>query len=222
MRGCSCTEKLPQVKACAAPEAAAPGACHTTLKLLVLKTSYQIQYYKEEEYIHIYIYVSYFCPQLCVGLLFLRSVPPAYSPASSASSASSSLSHTSLSHTIFHTHLCHTPSFTHHLSHTSLSHTIFHGRRGTWRHRPAFCMAGVALGDIDLRFAWQAWHLANLATSTFVLRGRRALMTLGWIWWRAWVRLVARDAAALLRGRGGAWHHGPAFCVAGVALLGLC
>jgi len=29
-------------------------------------------------------------------------------------------------------------------------------------------MAGVALGDIHLHFAWQAWHLA---TSTLVLRG---------------------------------------------------
>ena len=31
-----------------------------------------------------------------------------------------------------------------------------------------------------------------------------ALMALGWVWWRAWSPLVARDAAAL--------------CVAGVAL----
>ena len=64
-------------------------------------------------------------------------------------------------------------------------------------------------------FAWQVWHLL---TSTFVLRGRRgawrprpsfcvagvALMTPGWIWWRAWAPLVARGAAAL--------------CMAGVAL----
>ena len=104
------------------------------------------------------------------------------------------LSHTTLSHTIFHTHLCHTPSFTHnfvthnfvthHLSHTTLSHTIFHtqlchtpsfthnfvthslshktlrGRHGTWQHPPSFCVAGVAL------------------------------MTLGWLWWRAWAPLV--------------------------------
>ena len=34
----------------------------------------------------------------------------------------------------------------------------------------ALCVAGVALGDSHLRFAWQAWHLE---TSTFVLRGRR-------------------------------------------------
>jgi len=47
-------------------------------------------------------------------------------------------------------------------------------------------VAGVALGDIHLRFAWQAWQLA---TSPFVLRGRR-----------------------------GTWRHLPSFHVAGVAL----
>jgi len=62
----------------------------------------------------------------------------------------------------------------------------------------ALCVAGVALGDIHLRFTWQAWHLG---TSTFVLRGRRGM---GWLWWHAWTALVAGDAAAL--------------CVAGVAL----
>ena len=34
-------------------------------------------------------------------------------------------SHTTLSHTIFHTQLCHTPSFTHHLLHT-IFHAHFH------------------------------------------------------------------------------------------------
>ena len=34
----------------------------------------------------------------------------------------------------------------------------------------ALCVAGVALGDIDLHFAWQAWHLV---TSASTLRGRR-------------------------------------------------
>ena len=33
----------------------------------------------------------------------------------------------------------------------------------------AVCVAGVALRDIGLDFAWQAWHFV---TSTFVLRGR--------------------------------------------------
>ena len=71
------------------------------------------------------------------------------------------------------------------------------GRHGTWRHRCAFCVgclalmaldrlwwrawvpvdavdaaavcvAGVALGDIDVHAAWQAWH----STLAFTLRGR--------------------------------------------------
>ena len=58
-----------------------------------------------------------------------------------------------------------------------------------------FCVANVALGDIDLRFAWQVWHLATL---TFVLRGRHGNYGTGQAW--------------QLRG------HGLAFCVAGVAL----
>ena len=48
---------------------------------------------------------------------------------------------------VAHTQRCHTPSFT-----------------------ASFCVAGVALGDIHLRFTWQAWHLE---ASTLVLRGRR-------------------------------------------------
>ena len=34
----------------------------------------------------------------------------------------------------------------------------------------AFCVAGVALCDIDLRFVWQAWHFM---TWIVTLRGRR-------------------------------------------------
>ena len=104
------------------------------------------------------------------------------------------------------------------------------GRRGTWRHRPSFCMAGVALmtlgwicwrawaplvargtaalcvagvslGDIYRRVAWQAWRLA---TSTFVLRDRPGT-------WR-------QSSTFVLRGRRGTWRHLPSFCVAGVAL----
>ena len=48
------------------------------------------------------------------------------------------------------------------------------GRRGTSWHPPSFYVAGVVLGDIYLRFAWQVWHLA---TSTFVWRGRRATLS---------------------------------------------
>ena len=85
---------------------------------------------------------------------------------------------------------------------------VSRGRRGANSHRPSFgmagvalmalggalgpglvardaaalCVAGVALGDIHLRFTWQAWH--NL-TSTVVLRGRRGTHGIGW---RAWAR----------------------------------
>ena len=52
-------------------------------------------------------------------------------------------------------------------------------------------MADVALGDIYLRFAWQAWHLCHWAGFGGALG-------------HAWAELVAGEAAAL--------------CVAGVAL----
>ena len=39
------------------------------------------------------------------------------------------------------------------------------GRRGTRRHGRASCVAGVALGDIDRHFAWQAWHFWHWAGS---------------------------------------------------------
>ena len=112
------------------------------------------------------------------------------------------------------------------------------GRRGTWRHRRAFCVAGVALGDIDVHSAWQAWRFA---ASTCILRGRRgtygtglalvarlvpslaavcvAGVVLGDIdlhfAWQAW-RLAT--STCILRGRRGTWRHRRAFCVAGVAL----
>ena len=66
-----------------------------------------------------------------------------------------------------------------------LSTFVLHGRRSTYGTRLALvarlvavslCVVGVALGDIHLRSAWQAWHIAwqawHLATSTCVLRGR--------------------------------------------------
>ena len=94
--------------------------------------------------------------------------------------------------------------------HKLTSTVVLRGRRGThgtvWRAWSGFvargaaslCVAGVALGDIHLRFTWQAWHKL---TSTVVLRGRRG--THGTVW-RAWSGFVARGAAPL--------------CVAGVAL----
>ena len=47
----------------------------------------------------------------------------------------------------------------------ALGDIVLRGRRGTWRHPPSFCMAGVALHDIQPS---------------------------GWLRWRAWTPLVAR------------------------------
>ena len=71
-------------------------------------------------------------------------------------------------------------------------------------------MAGVVLGDIDLRFVWQAWHLWHWAAS-----GSALGVALGDIYlhfaWQAW-RLVTPTFT--LRGKHGAGlalvaHLGP-------------
>ena len=96
----------------------------------------------------------------------------------------------------------------------------------------ALCVAGVALGDIHLRFTWQAWHLE---TSTFVLRSRRGtygtglalVARFGWDWSPVTPRHFAWQARHLAtstfvsRCRRGAWRHLPSFHVAGVALMAL-
>jgi len=82
------------------------------------------------------------------------------------------------------------------------------GRRGTWRHRRAFCVAGVALGDIDVYSAWQAWHLWHWAVSGGALGSQLT----------PWTPRLFLSSAITLRGRRGAWRHRRAFCVAGVAV----
>ena len=95
---------------------------------------------------------------------------------------------------------------------------VSRGRRGTWRHLPLFCVAGV--GQVPLggalgrrwspgHFAWQVWRLV---TSTLVSRGRRGT------WRQAW-HLVTSTFVS--RGRRGTWRHLPAFGVAGVAEVAL-
>ena len=99
------------------------------------------------------------------------------------------------------------------------------GRRGTWRHGSSLCVAGVALmaafgvagvalGDMDLHFVWQVWHLA---TWILTLRGRRGTYGTG----LALVAWYLVTWTFTLRGRRGTWRHGSSLCVAGVALMGL-
>ena len=65
------------------------------------------------------------------------------------------------------------------------------GRHGTW-HPPSLCVVGVALRDIHLHFAWQAWRFV---TSSFTLCPILCV-----------VGVALRDI------------HPPSLCVAGVAL----
>ena len=147
------------------------------------------------------------------------------------------LSHTIFHHTIFHTQPC-TPSFTHHLCGTCTP-----SLRQAWHLSTAvLCVAGVAMGDIHLRFAWQAWHLV---TSTFVLRGRHGtygtglalvarlgalrcawvrLGALGPAWspvmppyfaWQAWHLVTSTFASRGRRGTCHLWH----WAGSGVALV---
>ena len=105
---------------------------------------------------------------------------------------------------------------------------VWFGRALVARDAAAFCVAGVALGDIHFRFAWQAWHKL---TSTVVLRGRRGTDGTGWRAWSGlgapWSRVTPPHSAwqawhlvtftFVLRGRRGTNSHLLSFCVAGVA-----
>ena len=42
------------------------------------------------------------------------------------------------------------------------------GRRGPLRHPPSFHVAGVVLGDIDLHFVWQPWHVCHTRLSSLI------------------------------------------------------
>ena len=132
------------------------------------------------------------------------------------------LVHTQLVHTqLVHTQLAHTQLVHTQLTHTQLAHTQLRGRRGTWGHVAALCVAGVALWDIHLRFTWQAWYLD---TSTSTLRGRRGTYGIGLA---PAARLVlrcrrrrcgffcGRRGTCTLRGRRGTLRHPPSFHVAG-------
>ena len=91
-----------------------------------------------------------------------------------------------------------------------------HLRRGTWRHPPSFHVAGVALGNIHRRFAWQACHLWHWAGSIVARLDRIGrTVTPRHLAWQVW---HPATSTCHLRGRRGTWRHPSAICVAGVAL----
>ena len=92
------------------------------------------------------------------------------------------------------------------------------GRRGTWRQPPSLCVAGVALGDIDRHFAWQAWLLRHWAGSGGAPGSQLMPWTPRLFAWQAW---HLATATFTWRGRRGTWRQPPSLCVAGVALTAL-
>ena len=77
-------------------------------------------------------------------------------------------------------------------------------------------MAGVALGDMDLHLAWQAWHVWHWAGSGGALRSQLTPLSPRLLVWQLW---HLATSTFTLRGRRGT--YGRALCVAGVALVAL-
>ena len=92
-----------------------------------------------------------------------------------------------------------------HAWHLATSTVTLRGKRGTWRHRPSLCVAGVALMALGWLW-WRAWFPVDSVDAAALCMAGVALgdMALGWLLWRAWFPVDAVVAAAL--------------CVAGVAL----
>ena len=87
-------------------------------------------------------------------------------------------------------------------------------------------MAGVALGDIHLRFAWQAWHLWHCVARLdgLVASDAAALCVAGVALMAIYIRFAWQAwhggaALFLSGGRRGAWSHASSFAVAGVAVM---
>ena len=141
-----------------------------------------------------------FSPHLCVRFLFFCCALP---------SADQLLRPPSVrrppSPALFHTH-----NFVAQLSHTQLFHTQKKIFNGTWWHRRHFCVAGVALSDMDSAFVWQAWHLRHV---TFAWQH---LMTRHGTFWDGRCFCVAGVGTGLALVAG--LVAGTVFCVAGVAL----
>ena len=102
-------------------------------------------------------------------------------------------SHTQLAHTqLVHTQLVHTQ-----LTHTQVAHIAWHLATST----SVAGVAGVALPDMDLHFAWQAWHLWRWAACGGTLGSRLTPLSPRLLAWQAWNL-----------------RHRPSLPVAGVAL----
>ena len=114
------------------------------------------------------------------------------------------LTHTQLAHTqLTHTQLTHTQLVYTQLVHTQLTHTqLAHIQR---------THAGVALGDMDRHFAWQAWHVWHWAGSGGALGSHVPPWSPRLFAWQAWQAWHLATCSCTLRGRRGTLRHPPAF-----------
>eukprot|EP00435_Cladocopium_sp_Y103_P010088 s3477_g2.t1 len=80
-----------------------------------------------------------------------------------------------------------------------------------------FCVAGVALGDICLHFVWRGTNGTGLGLVT-ALFGARSVWRRASFAWQVW---HLATSAFVLCGRRGTWQHLPSLCVASVALTAL-
>ena len=101
--------------------------------------------------------------------------------------------------------------------HLVTSTLVLRGRRGAWSHPLSFRVAGVAHGDIDLGFAWQAWHLWHWTCSGCALGPVLVAVTPRHFAWQAWHLVTSTFVLRGRRGTYGTWSHPPSFCVVGVA-----
>ena len=97
-------------------------------------------------------------------------------------------SHNLLTHNLPYSYITHTHTHTHVSSHNLSTHNLFThnfltqnlSTHNLLTHNLSFLtstfVTGVALGDIHLRFTWQAWRLV---TSTFISRGMRGTYSTG-------------------------------------------
>ena len=170
-----------------------------TLKLLARNDSLLVQ--KSDMHICKHYFFS---PHHCVGFLLLvvhfRPPPLLPPPAALPPITHIKLTHTQLTHIqLTHMQLTHTQLTHTQLTHTQLTHTPTHTH--TTCPQTTY-VAGVALGDIDLHFAWQAWHLWHWAGSGGALASRLAPWSPRPLAWQAW---HLATSIIILCGRCGTW-----------------
>ena len=136
-------------------------------------------------------FITIFPTSLCGVLVCGCALPPA--SACLPPSRPPPASHTTCPHTIYsHTTYSYTTS-----SHTTCPHNFLSHNLPThtqlvcpWRHRPSLCVAGLALGDIDMHSTRQAWHLWRC---------------MDWLWWHAWFPIDAVGRPSLCVAGHGTW-----------------